>query len=184
MAADNFNRANESPLGSPWVAAYGTTLPNLSSNEVIANTGNDVLMYYSGAATSADQYAQATTPAGNDDNGPAVRISAANDNAYFLDSADLTQYFKIIAGTVSTIGATGLTAPAAGDTIRIEVEGSTLRCFKNGVAGNNLTDTSIAIAGDGVGFLIYLNRLDNWEGGDLSLARPLLYTRQRMKVSV
>ena len=59
-----------------------------------------------------------------------------------------------------------------GSIIRLEVQGSTLRAYWDGTPASSLpsaTDTSIASAGDGVGFFHYssAHHLDDWSGGDL-----------------
>lgn len=169
-ASDDFNRANETPISAPWTLAMGTK-PNLASNAMSAAASADTLVYYSGAASTANQYAQTQSSTDNPDCGPAVRVSASVDDAYFLTSANVGNvYWKCVATTVSSFASTGFVAGVgAGNIIKLEVSGSTLTKSENGVAGTSTTDTSISAAGDGVGVFMFANTLDNWQGADISV---------------
>lgn len=178
MASDNFNRANETPLAAPWTKNGGTGNFNLVSNGVQASVSDDKYYYYAGAVSSPDQYSQATmvSAPSSQDWGPAVRIGGAGHTTtpegYFFDvyiggsSGGVQKHvngaFTIIAATASSV--------APGDTLRIEVEGTALRGYKNGVLLTSTTDTSLASAGNGVGFFIYETggSIDDWSGGDLT----------------
>ena len=186
-ATDTFTRADETPIAAPWVQlAGGGGDINLSGNAITAANASNKFHYYSGAATSADQYSQflATTQPTNNDWGPACRIGENGfsgyiatpysggptffgwDAASFFDLADLTAGF------------TG----ANGSTYRIEGEGTTLRAYKDTVqaTGSPTTDATLTGAGNGVGVFLFETggALDNFDGANLAAATSIL--RQMM----
>lgn len=174
-ASDDFNRANETPLASPWSQA-GTTGPtvNLTSNVIVASANGDQFWKYAGAAVTASQYSQTTKPTGTDpDEGPACRITGTDVTGYFAEMAGGAGILKHVAASASVVQAYTYTV-ADGDTIRLEVEGSTLRMYQNGVVKSPAgTDTSIAGPGDvGVFFFESGTQQDNWSGGDLVAVTP------------
>jgi hypothetical protein len=63
---------------------------------------------------------------------------------------------------------------ANGDTIGIQVEGTTIRALKNGVVAHEVTDSSITDAGLGVGFTWWEpgGSVDNFSGGDYLPTKP------------
>lgn len=179
MATDNFNRANETPLASPWTNSDGANY-NLSSNAVTGAGGDgDRLWYRSGAASSADQYAQATQVAGptSDDWGPAVRVGSNGTKSGYIHNVYVNEerLFKFVNGAFTIILSHNVDA-ANGDVVRVEAEGSTIRAKINGsqVTGSPVTDTSLTTAGNGVGLYSWGSggTLDDWEGGDLVTSTP------------
>lgn len=175
-ATDNFNRADETPLGAPWAELAGSTGDvNLVSNAVQkSGSDGDLFVYYSGASTSADQFSQATQVTGPtaDDWGPAVRIGADGFSGYVnVAFEDGEQIFKIVAGSFTQLLLHN-DPVANGDTVRIEAEGSSVRGFINGApnTGSPVTDTSLTTAGNGPGLLFFTSggAIDDWAGGDLA----------------
>lgn len=166
---DDFNRANETPLASPWVKALGTNNANLSSNQVVSSGSDDKLYYYTGATATADHYSEITSATATSAfEGPAVRISASSDNAYVVILGGFHAFYKCVAGSFSSLAATGV-GEVNNATCRLVVEGSSLSYYQAGVlsSGSPITDSSITVEGDGAGFWLYDGSLDNWEGADL-----------------
>ncbi len=171
-ASDDFNRADEDPIATPWVTGiFSSTNVRLVSNAVIADSSaNDCAAYYSGAASTSDQYAQLdTTGTTSSIGGPVVRVTAPGGfSGYEYDnfgSSTLGEILKWSLG-VSTLLASGTITRA--NPLRIEAEGSTIRIYANGVLSQTTTDS--AVTGGQPGLFTYRNDLtfDNWSGGDLT----------------
>jgi hypothetical protein len=81
---------------------------------------------------------------------------------------------KVVAGAYTQIWLRTATV-AAGDTVRLEAQGTTLRAYVNGVqVGADATDSAIATGNAGV---VYSSSIttktgDDWEGGTWSAGSP------------
>jgi hypothetical protein len=177
-ATDNFNRANESPIAAPWSAHSNGSIFELASNGIDKPSGQqgDAYIAYVGSCATADQYSEIKQVAGvtGNDWGPAVRVGGAGNagvaEGYFVDAnPGPWTVGKHVNGFFSTIGTLTQAQPVNGDVLRIEVVGTTLTMFKNGVNIGSTTDGSITGAGDGAGVFIYDTggSLDDWAGGDI-----------------
>jgi hypothetical protein len=185
--ADNFNRADETPLAAPWTKHAGTGTINLSSNALARVTSGDLYEYYAGAATGADQFSKATVvavPSGNDW-GPAVRIGGAGHatlEGYFFECGAANALVgKHVNGAFTSI-ASFFGVQSAGDNFQMEIAGSAITCYRNGVVVKTTTDTSLTLPGNGPG-LFWFNAsgtLDDWSGGDL--AAPTVSMRPTLDV--
>ncbi len=170
-ASDNFNRANEAPMGGVWAQA-GTTGPtvNLTSNAAVSTGAGDQFYKYAGAAATAAQFSQSTKPTGTDpDEGPACRITGSAITGYFAEMFGSSGILKHLSGSASVVQGYTYTV-ADGDVIRLETEGSTLRMYQNGVVKSPAgSDVSIAGPGD-VGMFFFESGViqDDWSGGDLT----------------
>jgi hypothetical protein len=161
--SDNFNRANETPISSPWtqLAGSGSTI-NLASNAMTHASVGDTFYYYSnGAGWNADQtsefnYATLFT---DSDWGPAVRIGSNGFSGYWYNRFNAGAFqgpVKMVSGSFTQI-ANSYSAASTGNTYRISVVGSTIRCYNAGVedAASPATDSSLTTAGNGAGVFIY-----------------------------
>lgn len=175
MASDSFTRANETPLASPWVKQVGSNL-NLVSNAVQSAAAGNTLWYYSGATSSADHYSQAQASlVPSRDWAPACRIAGAGHasvaEGYILSPfGSAGSIDKFVNGSFSNIASNVLVSPADGQVLRLEVEGTTLRPYQDGVARNTATDTSLTVNGNGPGLFVYEpgGAIDNWSGANLA----------------
>lgn len=174
MATDNFNRADETPIAAPWTKQGAGGNFNLSSNTMVkASSADDSMYYYSGAASSPDQFSEAkivTKPTSNDW-GPAVRIGGTGVTGYFYDNyINDPQISKHINGVYTEIASLGGgDTTVVGDVERLEVSGTTLKAFINGVQkGSNATDASITSGQPGIFWYENSGAIDDWAGGDLS----------------
>jgi hypothetical protein len=192
IATDDFNRT-DGAIGSSWLyirnTAWQGNPPNIFSNKVFGRATGDQYQVarWAGTGTFAnDQYAKATvgTLAAQTADyrcGVVARCSADIDTTadyygynLYSDSGTgiyTTVLFKVVNGTYTALN-TAAVAWANGDTIEIEVEGTTVRGLKNGVQTVSVTDSDLTsgkpgllVAGDNGGTVA---SLDNWEGGDLS----------------
>ena len=174
-ATDSFNRANETPLAAPWTRITGGSGNiNLASNALTASAAGDKFYYYSGAASSADQYSQWTNPTrvNNDDWGPAVRVQSGAFSGYWFgifSGIDGQAINKFVAGSFSLIENLPDFTPAAGDIYRCEASGSTITAKRNGaeVSGSPSTDTSLTGGQPGVFVYDTGGSIDDFDGGDL-----------------
>jgi hypothetical protein len=159
--------------------AGSTNDVNLASNRVEAAGGDGGrIVYYTGSATSADQFSEASLEAApvNYGWGPAVRCGSDGFSCYFADQFN-PGHMKWVAGSLSFIGS--VTSPHAddpGEVARCEVEGTTITSKVEGVTVTNspVTDSSLTTAGNGAGLFFGTNgvAVDNWAGGDIGGAPP------------
>jgi hypothetical protein len=169
---DNFNRANGS-LGANWTDLLNGLV--ITSNLCDGASGALNVGYWSANSVAAYQYSQIVS-AGTFIGqlfGPAVRCSET-DNCYWLavNSAANTATIRLLSsGSGSAIGsAISIATVAAGQTFRLEVDGTTLRSYRNGTLLDTITDATHSSGQPGI--VIQANgefdRADNWEGGDLN----------------
>lgn len=176
-ASDDFNRPDESPISTSggWSLkrSTGSGFPNtfsIVSNK--AQSPGDAIHFYTGAAKTADQYAELiANSATNPDGGPSVRIDTnlASDTWYTYDNFfSGGEIWKVVSGSI-----TNIVVHNASDTlstqIRLEVEGTTLRLYYAGIQSLNtpVTDTSISTGQPGMFGYNSTHPFEDWKGGDL-----------------
>ena len=159
LASDNFTRANETPLASPWLVASASganTEFNLVSGfrcepELLSH---DCQMFYSGVAWTTNQYSQCAvnvvgTTLGSGF-GVLVRANTVSPNETFYrvvvsHNATMIDVAKIVAGSYSSL-ATRTGTWVDNDVLRVECTGTsttTIKVFQNGVQlGADITDAS------------------------------------------
>jgi hypothetical protein len=158
--SDNFNRADENPIASPWVAVEGTIYLGVAfaDNEVTGGGfGIRNCVRYGGAGLGANQEAQVRVKTASISTnelflGPCVRCAsgAVSYYAFHSDNAQ-SKIIKVVAGTPTTLVGGGAPTVAT-DVMRLRVVGTTLTAYINGVQELTITDASLA-SGD-PGFLI------------------------------
>jgi hypothetical protein len=180
LATDNFNRANETPLGGNWtLSGAGDNDFNLSANHIVpANTSVDSVDWYNAVVWPNNQYSKASivapgTSAGGQGMGLCVRHATSLRTYYgcVIDAAGASnvQLFKMVAGTKTVIW-TRTATYSSGAIMELQVQGTTLRVIYNGSqVGADATDSAISTGNAG---LYYSSTdasatLDNWEGGSL-----------------
>ena len=181
LATDNFNRANANPIGNPWTSAGDSTDFKILSNAVTpANLNGDCSAFENTVTWPNDQYSQVqvttTGTKGSDIGfGPLVR-GATGKNYYrlIIDAASSSNVAlsKKINGTYTNLW-TRTNAFTSGDTIYLEMQGSTLIAKSNGTAiGASATDTSLTTGKSGIAYSSDETNgsIDNWEGGDFAAA--------------
>lgn len=180
LATDDFNRANETPLAGNWTTVTSETNSNLSSNTVVPSVlSNDSTVYRNDITPPNDQYSQAKITVNNNSGGGigqgvAVRV-ATGARTYYRVVADHAasnnvELGAMVAGTFTPIW-TRTQAFTDGDTFRLEVQGTTLRVYRNGVQiGADSTDSNIASGRFGLSYSSTATSAsaDDWEGGDFA----------------
>lgn len=181
LASDNFNRADENPLGnSVWATQSGQTPWQVASNVATPTdlSGTDDVSLYTGIAWPNDQYSEAqltvnSTTGGGQGVGLAVRGAAGAITGYSLiadhAASNNVALFKHNAGTPTTL-ITITQAWTDGATWRLEVQGTTLRGFLNGVQVITATDGVVTSGSPGVWLstAVISASIDNFVGGDFA----------------
>lgn len=178
---DNFNRA-DGDLGANWTAVPSFIEPTIVSNAVqpvgVSTTWS--VVRYSAQTFSDDQYASVKLVTANGSSNfvaPAVRGSDTTQTVYYtrtngpLGSTADGNITKWVSGTATTLFSFTDRTVNANTIVKLDVRGSTLRRYEDGVLKDTVTDTSITsgwpglyvaadggVAGDSV--------LDDWVGGD------------------
>ena len=126
---------------------------------------------------SANQYSQIIVTSIEDHGyiGVAVRCSAGINYYGYYATDDGRYFFKYVSGVLTQIAHATAITTNIGDVLRIEVQGSTIRCYLNSVLDTSLpggtgifTDTSITTGAVGIcASRNYAMGGDNWSGGNL-----------------
>lgn len=176
-ASDDFNRADNTTLGSNWIT------DELGGWSIVSNTAQDTNSAEAdsivawNATFANDHFSQATivlkkAPAVN------VRVSSADVRAtrstYFAQAGSINCYIeKIVSGSATLLyNGPNFTVVSVGDVFRCEVAGTTLRMFKNGTQiGVDTTDASLTSGAPGMmgnNFAGVFDAFDDWSGGPLA----------------
>jgi fibronectin type III domain protein len=183
-ASDNFNRP-DGPLGPNWSGSAGgtSTIPVIRSNRAgtdSAFTSNRTARY-SAITFASDQYSQIYLP------GPlhliamaAVRMQTSADSYYAggfdnnnFQGVNRCRIVKYTNGVPALLTVDVNCTITVGDTIKLEVQGNTLRLYQNGVLKLTTTDPGSPYTSGSPGFTFTFNQnnasvVDDWAGGNLS----------------
>lgn len=179
LATDDFNRANDTGgLGANWTKGDAGNFYEVISNTAQIVNISAVLDRYTAISWPNDQYAKVTlttlTAASDEGVGPACRMSAIAQTAYFAQ-ANTTEIklYRVVAGVFAQLGSDAAAA-AATDVLELICSGTSISVKKNGVTiiGPE-TDAVIAAGSAGLwGFQAAGTvAVDNFEGGDLGTAQ-------------
>lgn len=167
---DDFNRANENPLGSPWEVCVGSGLQLVSNGVKSAAAGLNVSAM-TGVTWDDDQTGtfEVTAIQGYDFAGGAVRMTnTGNGYIGIAEFGDGRFYcYRMDAGVATSLGFRAETFIAT-DTIGIGVVGSTITLYKNDIAvGSTFSDATHASGAAGGSYNFgdsNLTVLDNFVG--------------------
>lgn len=189
LASDSMTYTNglldSAHTAGAWSITTNLDVYNIASNIAVAGAlANDSGAYYSGITWPNNQYAKCTLVATHADGagvgyGVMVRLDTAGSNYYRLvGNASGFELVKKVAGTTTSLASGTGTTFTAGDTIALQVSGTTLTTYKNGVQfGSPITDAAVATGNAGLGYSSTSSASDgviNFEGGDtMSSAGPL-----------
>lgn len=168
---DNFNRADEEPITSPWATSTGWDALKVHNNKMFAAVDNHCAAYYN-ATFSNNQYSQIVSAEhyGGVEHGPMVRISAsARTSYYFLRNDDASvQLRKWVAGTYELIGTcSGTPSFTGGAIMRLEANGTSITAKVGGTTICTATDSAVSAGYPGVWISALNKDVDDWAGGDL-----------------
>lgn len=184
LAQDNFNRANSGSLGANWTTGTALSAPGILSNAFATQGASDHGAFYNAITWPNNQYSQVAAVVNatsfNTDGAPLARMASGAWTAYLWDISNVPQgkLFKVVATAFTGIStATNLTCNA-GDTVRLETQGTTIRGLVNGsvISGQSQTDSAISSGSAGVFFSSATATTtawwDNFEGGDFVTTLP------------
>jgi concanavalin A-like lectin/glucanase superfamily protein len=170
---DLFDRTDAISFGGNWVALDRTM--NIVSNAASPLQLNWCSAYWTGTVLTDNQYSEVTVGSlsGGSGVGPMVRMQANFTYYYLYADGSFIYLQKIVAGSASVTIATITQTVVAGDVIRLEVEGSSLRSYHNTVLKDTSIDTAITTGFAGL-FCFPSGALANatissWKGGILGL---------------
>ena len=141
--SDDFNRADGDP-GANWVQVSGTW--SIVSNQLSpGSSGATIIIRAATSMATSDHSAQVTIAATTAvSQGVMCRGDSTLANGYlWRNNGTNWGLFKAVSGTFTAIGTTYAAAAAAGDVAKIQVIGSTVKGFVNGVERASVTDTSV-----------------------------------------
>jgi hypothetical protein len=152
------------PLSGTWSQqrTSGTINKNGLGRGVGSVNAKDIFAFWSANTFSNDQYSQARIAGGLSSGSQFVQIIVRatltgdgryNNYLFYTDGlagANHTEVAKNINGAQITFKSFPVTF-AAGDIIKISAVGTTITCYKNGVAIGSITDSSLPSGAPGVG---------------------------------
>jgi glucose/arabinose dehydrogenase/PKD repeat protein len=177
LGSDTFTRSNSTDLGSNWDSGYpNRTALSLVSNAIRATTaGSEGKETFNAVTLPDDQWAQVTianlSGTGWNSGGLALRAAPPPGTSHYLVMiSNQTGYRTTIYGPNGLIATTDTAVWTSGDVLRFEVQGSTLRVYRNTaliLTAFDSTVTSGNRAGVGIFAATNLNEiiLDNFSEG-------------------
>lgn len=156
LASDDFDRA-DGGLGANWTTTTGETAPEIIGGEATVTTPSVSGARYTSVTWPNNQWAEtvigsAVETASDEGPGPAVRIASGAQTHYFAQCNTVeTRLYRVVGGSFTQIGTDG-PGVTTGDTIRLEVNGTTLQLFKNNsnICSTPITDANIASGDAGI----------------------------------
>lgn len=159
----------------------------IDTNRIESNVSSQTLdARWTGSGTfSDDQYAKLTVtglsnPGGLNQMGVILRASADTEGSrdcyrVFVRENNTTEIRieKIVNGTTTVLNTTNVSAFANGDTVEGEVEGTTIRSYRNGTLVASVTDSALTTGKPGITARLEFGPGlfgDNWEAGDMTAA--------------
>lgn len=151
IITDNFNRANQNPLGSSsegwsWAVLVDTVF-QIVSNAANGGTTAESVARAESDLSSSNHYVQATIGGAPLNWGLLARFSSSVVDTYYLaqaTSATTLDLYSRVAGTFNLIGTAGSLTIIATDIIKLQCNGTTISVFQNGVSRISVTDSAIA----------------------------------------
>jgi hypothetical protein len=167
---DNFNRADETPIGGSWTQGVAYNAMKLVSNIVAANGTTATCSSVYQQNLGADQYSQFKISQGTGYCGPVCRRYSTNNMiAIHAPVTGGTHYFYGPNWTGRGSYAPSSFSWATNDVMRMVCVGTAVKIQKNGSDVSGLSWTESTATDDGYGGLgtsgttsLYL---DDWEGG-------------------
>jgi hypothetical protein len=144
---DNFTRADQNPLTTPWTTVTGATACQIVGNRVRGASASGVRAEARyGSFTLSEMKTTITVPTFQNNVGPAalVRQSATTATSYGCYPVDEFVLAKQVAFSYTEIARSSGHTPTAGQTVGCQALGSTIKGFKNGVEVVSQSDSVIA----------------------------------------
>jgi len=162
-----------------WNQGIGTVISDAGwyGDSVFGNSNDPGSLAYYDGIFCKDQYSQTSIAHRENDDyffGAAVRVSLNNGYCFGVDTNGY-RLWKVVSSVYSLITSGSVTV-ADSDVFRLEIIGTTLRMFKNGVqVGTDQTDSDLSAGNPGVGGIGWdsYTANDNFEGGNLLVSGRL-----------
>lgn len=179
---DDFNRADSASLGASWTERVGSW--DILSNQMRYETGStDFDVAHTAAYATADYTVEVkitATGSVNGHRGPCgrrVNFSTTDSNCYMAlltsAGADLDLYKRVSATFTKLADASEAYTTSSQETIKLEMNGTTIKQYANGVEKSSVTDSALSAAGDAgclCGGSILDQDFDNFSVDDLAAA--------------
>lgn len=170
---DDFNRAPESPITTPWTVSTGfDAAVKIVSNAVVGSeAGIETVAVYTSGTFGDNQYSEIEVPSSfNSLLGVVVRsdISKRQGYVFIRMSTDSAQIGGWNNGSwIGVLASCPSIDFSGGKIMRIEASGTSIVGKINGTAVCSATDNSIPTGKPGIYTKDNINSMDNWAGGDL-----------------
>ena len=174
LYSDDFNRADGAP-GSDWTLMSSGNYA-ITSNQLVKQAGgSDYIIWAGGALPSPDHYIQAKVYNSSVEYNVLCARSAGGESScyqgFWSVGGAFWQISRSVGGASTLVGSSATeSAPADGTVVRLEVEGTEIRLYANGVlkaSGTNTeitTGTAVGFAGTHIGTG---TTFDDFEAGEL-----------------
>jgi len=159
LFSDDFNRADNDLLGGNWVERGGSDFDIVTNRvEYITYAGaSHAVVYNPTGITGADYTVQAVVNSvtGNTHNGVCGRrvnfggLDSNSYTAFIHESNNFLYLFKKVSGTWTELGSYAVAInPGTDYTVKLSMQGTTIKAFLDGVERISVTDTALSAAGD------------------------------------
>ena len=184
---DDFNRANSGDVGANWDSGYtGDGALQIVGNRVRETTATDSTEIYNAVTLTSNQWASFTlaTSSGAGVRAPSLLLrfaAPATKSGYqfgiLVNGYATSVIRKWTAGSNVDLTSENATAWAAGDVMRVEVNGTTLKLYRNGTLLLSTTDGTYADGKSGI--MIYSatvadTEVDDFNTGNMCTSSLLL----------
>lgn len=168
---DDFNRANESPLTSPWGQIGTYDLPKIVSNSVYSSSFGFNAAYYN-QTIDANQYVQVKLLSTNNDQGVLLRVDNSRSNeakiGYQIFINDGSLYIRKWHDGGFTNLVSVVQSVSVNDILKASISGSTIKAYVNGTEKLSTTDTTYGSGYVGISPKDqYSPAMDDFAGGNL-----------------
>lgn len=164
---DDFNRANSGTLGANWTATANNMA--VASNSAQASASVENFDYYSGVSWNSDHTSQAVYRENASDTIMYLTVRHQPGGDWYglllhsIPGDRRINFYKRVGGVVSDLG--GIAGrPTDGNTFKLEIVGTTLSAYDNGVLIDDVVVSDLTGGAPGIGSEIPGAAWDDWEG--------------------
>ncbi|MEK7634831.1 MAG: hypothetical protein AAB446_00115 [Patescibacteria group bacterium] len=174
VVTDNFNRADENPLGNGnWTVATGFQPLKIVNNQVqpAFAFGITQIEYWSSNTFNDNQYSQATIVNLANACGLALNFSGNNGYTAWYHGSDDVRLQQVTNGTPTTLTTWGSLGIGAGQVMKLTNVGGVITLYLNGSQKGTYDDSASPVTGGSPGLETYgtsfVATFDDWEGGNI-----------------
>jgi len=171
LAADDFNRADASPISGSWSTAFNFSPLQISGNQALGTAATFCASFYNGVTWPSNQWSRARLAGTSGfSGGVAVRLksSTSKDGLVFVydPTAHVCRLYEFVAGTPTQLGSDYSVTLTTSDYLGISVSGTSVSGLVNDAV---VITQTCSITGGNAGIYTYEAigpALDDWTGGD------------------